>query len=189
MILGPSLFWSHKPVLMHLDQTLSFSNSDVSSFHYTPNRKHGDGKPRSLNKQSQRKLRGFYLRVFRFECGAKWKTRSWKTSKFDQSTSEFDQNASEKISEVYIQVFSFGYCAKWKTWSEKTSENILWDFRELRVFDLTLYLLDIKCVTVVYSWCTHSENKMWVYCQSRQCQRKLHQNYEMKSHIFFLLCA
>ena len=28
-----------------------------------------------------------------FECGAKWKTRSYRTSEFDQNTSEFDENA------------------------------------------------------------------------------------------------
>ena len=29
------------------------------------------------------KTRGFHLQVFGFPCGAKWKTRSWKTSEFD----------------------------------------------------------------------------------------------------------
>ena len=51
-----------------------------------PGGKLGDGKPRSLIRRRWRKLRGFHLRVFRFECGAKWKSRSWKTSEFDQST-------------------------------------------------------------------------------------------------------
>ena len=49
--------------------------------------KPGVGKPRSLIKLSQNlikmpqtKLRGFYLRVFGFGYGAKWKTWSGKTS-------------------------------------------------------------------------------------------------------------
>ena len=89
----------------HFDQNPSFSISEFSFLHYTPNRKLGDGKPRSLIKRPLRKLRGFHLGVFRFECGAKRKTRSWKTSEFDQSTSKF------------------GYSAKWKTRSGKTSEK------------------------------------------------------------------
>ena len=48
----------------------------------------------------------FDLIHHRFECSAKWKTRSWKTSKVGQSTSEFDQNTSEKICEVFISEFS-----------------------------------------------------------------------------------
>ena len=89
----------------------------------------------------------------------------------------------ENLLGLHLRVFGFGYRVK------KPRKNILRDFRELRVFDLSLYLLDIKCVTVVYTWCTQSENKTWVYCQSRKCRRKLHQKYEIKSHIFFLLCA
>ena len=53
MILRPKSFW---PTLMYFDQTPSFSNSEVSFLHYTPNRKLRDGKPL-----------GFHLRVFRFE--------------------------------------------------------------------------------------------------------------------------
>ena len=60
----------------------------------------------------KRKLRGFQLRVFRFEYGAKWKTRSWKTS-------EFDQSALGKLPSFQLRVFGFGYSAKWKTHSAK----------------------------------------------------------------------
>ena len=58
------------------------SNSEFSILHHTQN-----GKPRSLIRRRWRKLRGFHLRVFRFECSAKWKSWSWKTSEFEQSTS------------------------------------------------------------------------------------------------------
>ena len=77
-----------------LNQTPRFSSSEFPILHYTQNRKLGDGKPRSLIRRRGRKLRGFHLRVFCFECSAKWKTQSWKTSEFDQST-------SEQISEVF----------------------------------------------------------------------------------------
>ena len=89
-----------------LNQTPRFSNSELSILHYTQNGKLGDGKPRSLIRRCWRKLRGFHLRVFRFECSAKWKCRSWKTSEFDQSTSEFDETTSEQISEVFNSDFS-----------------------------------------------------------------------------------
>ena len=59
-----------------------------------------------------------------------------ESSEFDQSnTSEFDQNASQKISEVFISEFSgLGMVENVKFGGKK---NILRDFRELRVFDLT----------------------------------------------------
>ena len=100
---------------------------------YTPNRKLGDGKPRSLIKRPQRKLGGFHLKVFRFECSAQWKTRSWKTSEFDQSTLEFNQNASEKISEVFISEFSvLGMVQNRKLGGKKPRRNILRGFRVFR---------------------------------------------------------
>ena len=58
-----------------------------------------------------RKFRSFQLRVFRFEYSAKWKTRSWKTSEFDQCASEKTPRYSSPC---------FGYSAKWKTPSGKT---------------------------------------------------------------------
>ena len=63
-------------------------------------------------------------------ASAKWKTRSLKTSEFDQSnTSEFDQNVSQKISEVFISEFSgLGIVENVKFGGEK---DILRDFREL----------------------------------------------------------
>ena len=58
----------------------------------------------------------------------------------DQSTSEFDQNVSEKISEVFISEFSvLGTVQNGNLGVEKPGKNILRgfrDFRELRVFDL-----------------------------------------------------
>ena len=178
MILWPSLFWSHKPVLMHLDQTLSFSNQ-----------KHGDGKLEVWTNSLRENSEVFIFEFSILSVVQNGKLGSWKTSEFDQSTSEFDQNASEKISEVYISGFSvLGIAQNGKLRVKKPRKNILRDFRELRVSDLTLYLLDIKCVTVVYTWCTQSENETWVYCQSRQCRRKLHQKYEMKSHILLAMC-
>ena len=102
-----------------------------------------------------KKTQRIHLRVYRFECSAKWKTRGWKTSEFNQSTSEFDQNASEKISEVYISQFSvLGKAQNGKLGVKRPRTNILRDFRELGDFDLTLYLLDIKCdcgVHLVYT--------------------------------------
>ena len=92
----------------------------------------GVGNPRSLIKRPERKLRSFHLRVFRFGCTAKWKTRSWKTSEFDQRTSEFNQNASEKISKVFISEFSVLGTVQMENLEEKTSENILRGFRDFR---------------------------------------------------------
>ena len=60
----------------------------------------------SLIRRRWRKLRGFHLPVFHFECSAEWKSRSWKTSEFDQSTSEFDETTTEQISEVFNSDFS-----------------------------------------------------------------------------------
>ena len=61
-----------------------------------------------------------------------------KTSKFDQCTSEFDQNASEKISEVFVFQFSvLGTVQNGKLGVEKSRENVLRGFRDFRVFDLT----------------------------------------------------
>ena len=59
-----------------------------------------------------------------------------ENSEFDQSnTSEFDQNASQKISEVFIsELLGLGIVENGKFGGEK---NIIRDFRELRVFDLT----------------------------------------------------
>ena len=51
-------------------------------------------------------FRGFQLRVFHFALYSKRKSRSWKTSEFDQSTSEFDETTSEQISEVFNSDFS-----------------------------------------------------------------------------------
>ena len=110
--------------------------------HHTQNGKLGDGKPRSLIRRRWRKLRGFHLRVFRFECSAKWKTRSWKTSEFDQSTSgsEFDETTSEQISEVFNSDFSvLGMVRNGKLGVENLGKLILRGFRvfrELRVFNL-----------------------------------------------------
>ena len=125
-----------------LNQTPRFSNTEFSILHYTQNGKLGDGKPRSLIRRRWRKLRGFHLRVFLFECGAKWKSRSWKTSEFDQSTSEFDETTSEQISEVFISEFSvLGIVQNGKLGVENLGKLILRGFRvfrELRVFDLAL---------------------------------------------------
>ena len=110
--------------------------------HYTQNGKLGDGKPRSLIRRRWRKLRGFHLRVLSFECSAKWKSRSWKTSEFDQSTSEFDETTSEQISEVFNSKFSvLGIVQNGKLRVENLGKLILRGFRvfrELRVFDLAL---------------------------------------------------
>ena len=55
---------------------------------------------------------------------------------FDQSnTSEFDQNASQIISEAFISEFS-GLCIV-ENGKFRGEKNILRDFREIRVFDLT----------------------------------------------------
>ena len=121
------------PASMHSDQTLSFPISEFSFLHYAPNRKLGDGKPLRLIKRPLRKLRGFHLRVSRFECSAEWKTRSWRISEVDQSTSEFDQNASEKNSEVFIFEFSvWGTVQNGKLGVEKPGKNILRGFRVFR---------------------------------------------------------
>ena len=93
---------------------------------YISNRKLADGKPRSLIRRPQRKFRGFHVRVFRFECSAQWKTRRWKTSEFDQSTLESNQNASEKISKVFIFEFSvLGMVQNGKLGEKKPRRNIL----------------------------------------------------------------
>ena len=115
-------------------------SSKFSILHYSQNGKLEDGKPRSLIRRSWRKLRGFHLRVFRFECSAKWKSRSWKTSEFDQSTSEFDETTSEQISEVFNSDFSvLGTVQNGKLGVENLGKLILRGFRvfrELQVFDL-----------------------------------------------------
>ena len=81
---------------------------------------------------------------FPFRVGAKWKPRSWRTLESDQSTSEFDQHASEKKSEVFISEFSvLGRVQNGKLGVEKPWKNILRGFRvfrELPVFDLTIDL-------------------------------------------------
>ena len=56
-----------------------------------------------------------------------------ETAEFDQSTSELDQNVSEKISEFSV----LGTVQNGKLGVEKPGKNILRDFQELRVFDLT----------------------------------------------------
>ena len=114
-----------------LNQTLRFSNSEFSILHYTQNGKLRDGKPRSLIRRRWRKLRGFHLRVFRFECSAKWKSRSWKTSEFDQSTSEFDETTSDQISEVFNSDFSvLGIVQNGKLGVENLEKLILRGFSE-----------------------------------------------------------
>ena len=126
-------------------QTPSFSNSEFSILYYTQNGKLGDGKPRSLIKRRWRKLQGFHLRVFRFECSAKWKIRSWKTSEFDQSTSEFDETTSEQISEVFNSDFSvLGIVQNGKLGVENLGKLILRGFRELRVFDLAVVRSSVR---------------------------------------------
>ena len=62
-------------------------------------------KPQNLINVPQKKLR-----VFGFGCSARWKTRCWKTSKFDQCASEKTQRFSTP---------GFGYSALWKTPSGK----------------------------------------------------------------------
>ena len=58
-----------------------------------------------------------------------------------QSTSEFDQNASEKNSEVFISEFSLlGMVQNGKLGVEKPRKNILRVSRELPVLDLTVDL-------------------------------------------------
>ena len=63
-----------------------------------------------------------------------------ENSEFDQSTPEFDQNASEKISEVFFSEFSvLDMVQNGKLGGEKPRKNILRgfrDFQEPRVFDL-----------------------------------------------------
>ena len=85
-----------------LNQTPRFSNSEFSILRYTQNGKLGDGKPRSLIRRRWRKLRGFHFRVFRFECSAKWKSRSWKTprslTKVPQSLMKLPQSKSPRFS-------------------------------------------------------------------------------------------
>ena len=135
-----SKVYQNSDVFKLLNQTPRFSNSEFSILHYTQNGKLGDGKPRSLIRRRWRKLRGFHLRVFRFECSAKWKSRSWKTSEFDQSTSEFDETTSAQISEVFNSDFSvLGIVQNGKLGVENLGKLILRGFRvfrELRVFDL-----------------------------------------------------
>ena len=70
-------------------------------------------------------VRGDSLGVFGFECSAKWKTPSWKTSESDQTITEFDQNTLDKLRGFYLRVFGFGYSAKWKTRSGKPRNYIL----------------------------------------------------------------
>ena len=116
-----------------LNQTPRFSNFEISILHYTQNGKLGDAKPRSLMRRRLRKLRGFHLRVFRFECSAKWKSHSWKTSEFDQSTSEFDETTSEQISEVFNSDFSvLGIVQNGKLGVENLGKLILRGFRVFR---------------------------------------------------------
>ena len=52
------------------------------------NGKLGVGKLWNLINVPQRKLQDFQLRDFGFGYSAKWKTKMWKTSKFDQCGSE-----------------------------------------------------------------------------------------------------
>ena len=56
------------------------------------------------------------------------KTRSWKNSEVDQSTSEFDQNTSEKIYEVFISESSV--LAIVQNGKGKPPKNILRGFRD-----------------------------------------------------------
>ena len=73
--------------------------------------------------------------VFNFEFSVlstvrKWKTRSWKTS-------EFDQCASEKTPRFSTPSFRFWvYSAKWKTRSWKPPSSINVPQRKLRGFQL-----------------------------------------------------
>ena len=132
-----SHFVQYKLALTHFEQTPSFSNSELSFLHYTQNWKLGEGKPRSVIKQTWRRLGGYHLRVFGFECGAKWKTWSWKTSEFDQNTSEFHQNAPENNSKFLV----LGVVENEKLEVEKPRKYILLGFRvfrELQVVDLTV---------------------------------------------------
>ena len=76
------------------------------------NGKLGIGKPRNLINVPQIKLQGFQLRVFGLGYSAKWKTKSLKTS-------EFDQCASEKTLRFFGSRL-WVYSAKWKTSSGKT---------------------------------------------------------------------
>ena len=47
-------------------------------------------------------LRGDSLGIFGFECGAKWKIHSWKTLQSDQTSSEFDQIATDKTLRLWF---------------------------------------------------------------------------------------
>ena len=99
------------------------------------NGKLGVGKTRSLVKRLKRALRGFHFQVFRFGYSAKWKSRSWKTSEFDQSTSgsEFDETTSEQISEVFNSDFSvLGMVQNGKLGAENLGKLILRGFRVFR---------------------------------------------------------
>ena len=51
-----------------------------------------------------------------------------------------------------------------------------------------LYVLDIKCVTVVYTWCTQSEDNTCAFSVSVANENHT-KKYKMKSHTFFLLGA
>ena len=100
MILWPSLFWSHKPVSTHLDQTLEFFQlwGFVIPLYSKPKTRRW--KTSKFEQTALEKTQRFSSPSFPF-----WVWCKMENSEFDQSTSEFDQNASEKISEVYISEF------------------------------------------------------------------------------------
>ena len=93
MILWPSLFWSHKPVSTHLDQTLWVF--PTLRFRYST----------ILQTENTE------METSKFEQTALEKTQRFSSPSFPfwvwckMENSEFDQNASEKISEVYISEF------------------------------------------------------------------------------------
>ena len=116
-------------VRVNLRENSEVFNSEFSVLSIVRNGKLEVRKPLNLINVPQIKLQGFQLRVFGFGYSAKWKTKSLKTS-------EFDQCASEKTPRFSAP--GFGYSAKWKTPSGKT-DSLSFPSR-LRRFDSDTYL-------------------------------------------------
>ena len=93
-------------VWVNLRDNSEVFNSEFFVLSTVQSGKLGAGKPRNFINVPLRKLQGFHSEFSGFGYGANWKTGSWKTSEFDQCTSEKTLRFSTP---------RFEYSAKWKT--------------------------------------------------------------------------